>query len=190
MTKEEKGAIIEELAEKFAATPYFYITDASGLNVAKTNELRRLCFERGIEYRVVKNTLISKALERLDTDYSSFDGTVLKGFSGVMFHDESGKVAAKLIKDFLKANKNSITLKGASVDSALFIGHDQLDTLLNLKSKQIDWRSYRFVAITCQKCYFWLAKRWQQIGWYSQDFVRERSSLIRLQSVAFNGNMQ
>lgn len=136
MTKEEKGAIIEELAEKFAATPYFYITDASGLNVAKTNELRRLCFERGIEYRVVKNTLISKALEKLDTDYSSFDGTVLKGFSGVMFHDESGKVAAKLIKDFLKANKNSITLKGASVDSALFIGHDQLDTLLNLKSKQ------------------------------------------------------
>jgi large subunit ribosomal protein L10 len=136
MTKEEKGAIIEELAEKFAATPYFYITDASGLNVAKTNELRRLCFERGIEYRVVKNTLISKALERLDTDYSSFDGTVLKGFSGVMFHDESGKAAAKLIKDFLKANKNSITLKGASVDSALFIGHDQLDTLLTLKSKQ------------------------------------------------------
>lgn len=136
MTKEEKGAIIEELAEKFAATPYFYITDASGLNVAKTNELRRLCFERGIEYRVVKNTLISKALEKLDTDYSSFDGTVLKGFSGVMFHDESGKVAAKLIKDFLNANKNSITLKGASVDSALFIGHDQLDTLLNLKSKQ------------------------------------------------------
>lgn len=136
MTKEEKGAIIDELAEKFAATPYFYITDASGLNVAKTNELRRLCFERGIEYRVVKNTLISKALERLDTDYSSFDGTVLKGFSGVMFHDESGKVAAKLIKDFLKANKNSIQLKGASVDSALFIGHDQLDTLLNLKSKQ------------------------------------------------------
>lgn len=136
MTKEEKGAIIDELAEKFAATPYFYITDAGGLNVAKTNELRRLCFERGIEYRVVKNTLISKALERLDTDYSSFDGTVLKGFSGVMFHDESGKVAAKLIKDFLKANKNSIQLKGASVDSALFIGHDQLDTLLNLKSKQ------------------------------------------------------
>ncbi len=136
MTKEEKGAIIEELAEKFAASPYFYITDASGLNVAKTNELRRLCFERGIEYRVVKNTLISKALERLDTDYSSFDGTVLKGFSGVMFHDESGKAAAKLIKDFLKANKNSIQLKGASVDSALFIGHDQLDTLLTLKSKQ------------------------------------------------------
>lgn len=136
MTKEEKGAIIEELSEKFANTPYFYITDASGLNVAKTNELRRLCFERGIEYRVIKNTLIRKALESTNTDYSSFDAEVLTGFSGVMFHQESGKVAAKLIKDFLKANKNSIKLKGASVDSSIFIGHDQLDTLLTLKSKQ------------------------------------------------------
>ncbi len=136
MTKEDKGAIIEELSEKFANTPYFYITDASGLNVAKTNELRRLCFERGIEYRVIKNTLIRKALESTGTDYSSFDDAVLKGFSGVMFHQESGKVAAKLIKDFLKANKNSIKLKGASVDSSIFIGHDQLDTLLTLKSKQ------------------------------------------------------
>jgi large subunit ribosomal protein L10 len=63
MTKEDKGVIIEELAGKFAVTPYFYITDASGMNVAKTNELRRLCFERGIEYRVIKNTLIQKALE-------------------------------------------------------------------------------------------------------------------------------
>ncbi len=136
MTKEDKGAIIEELSEKFANTPYFYITDASGLNVAKTNELRRLCFERGIEYRVIKNTLIRKALESTNTDYSSFDAEVLTGFSGVMFHQESGKVAAKLIKDFLKANKNSIKLKGASVDSSIFIGHDQLDTLLTLKSKQ------------------------------------------------------
>ena len=136
MTKEEKGVIIGELAEKYAATPYFYITDASGMNVGKTNELRRLCFERGIEYRVIKNTLIQKALERGSTDYSSFDDTVLRGFSGVMFHQESGKVAAKLIKEFLKANKNSIKLKGASIDSSIFIGHDQLDTLLTLKSKQ------------------------------------------------------
>ena len=136
MTKEDKGVIIEELAGKFAVTPYFYITDASGMNVAKTNELRRLCFERGIEYRVIKNTLIQKALERGETDYSSFDDTVLRGFSGVMFHTENGKVAAKLIKDFLKANKNSIKLKGASIDSSIFIGHDQLDTLLTLKSKQ------------------------------------------------------
>jgi large subunit ribosomal protein L10 len=136
MTKEDKGVIIEELAGKFAVTPYFYITDASGMNVGKTNELRRLCFERGIEYRVIKNTLIQKALERQDTDYTSFDAEVLTGFSGVMFHPDNGKAAAKLIKDFLKVNKNSIKLKGASIDSSLFIGHDQLDTLLTLKSKQ------------------------------------------------------
>ncbi|MCU0324788.1 MAG: 50S ribosomal protein L10 [Spirosomaceae bacterium] len=135
MTREEKGQIIDELAEKFAATPYFYITDASGMSVEKTNSLRRLCFERGIEYRVVKNTLIAKALERLDTDYTPFNDSVLKGFSGIMFHTESGKIAAQLIKDFLKENKDSIKLKGASVDSSLFIGHDQLETLITLKSK-------------------------------------------------------
>src|SRR6218665_2659588 len=122
MTKEEKGAIIDELAEKFAATPYFYITDAGGLNVAKTNELRRLCFERGIEYRVVKNTLIKKALETLDTDYSSFD-EALKGFSGIMFHPESGKVPAQLIKEFRKKSGNDkLKLKAASVDFSLFVG--------------------------------------------------------------------
>jgi large subunit ribosomal protein L10 len=102
----------------------------------RLTSISRLCFERGIEYRVIKNTLIQKALERQDTDYTSFDDTVLRGFSGVMFHTENGKVAAKLIKDFLKANKNSIKLKGASIDSSIFIGHDQLDTLLTLKSKQ------------------------------------------------------
>ncbi len=135
MNREQKGAMIQELAAKFASTPYFYITDASGMSVAKTNKLRRLCFERGIEYRVVKNTLIEKALETLDTDYTPFKDSVLKGFSGVMFHPESGKAAAKLIKDFLKENKDSLILKGASVDSSLFIGHDQLDALENLKSK-------------------------------------------------------
>lgn len=135
MRREEKAVIIEELSEKFANTPYFYITDASGLSVAKTNQLRRKCFESGIEYVIVKNTLIQKALETLDTDYTSFNESVLKGFSGIMFHPENGKAAGKLIKDFLKENKDSIKLKGASVDGALFIGHDQLDALSNLKSK-------------------------------------------------------
>jgi len=136
MTKEEKGLIIDELAEKFANTPYFYITDASGLDVAKTNQLRRLCFERGVEYRVVKNTLIQKALDKQNADYSAFGAEGLKSLSGVMFQEESGKVIAKLIKDFLKENKNSIQLIGASIDSSTFVGHDQMDTLLALKSKQ------------------------------------------------------
>ena len=135
MTKEDKGVIIEELAGKFAVTPYFYITDASGMNVGKTNELRRLCFERGIEYRVFKNTLIFKALETTGTDYTSFREKVLKGMSGVMFSGD-GKSPAKLIKDFKKAvGKDKIRFKGASIDTALFIGEDQLAVLETLKSK-------------------------------------------------------
>jgi large subunit ribosomal protein L10 len=137
MTREEKGAIIAELSEKFAQSPYFYITDASGMSVEQTNALRRKCFQMGVEYRVVKNTLIAKALETLETDYAPFSESVLKGFSGIMFHPESGKVPAKLIKEFIKeAATDKLKLKGASVDSSLFVGHDQLDTLLTLKSRE------------------------------------------------------
>lgn len=136
MTREEKSVVIDELCGKFKENPYFYITSASGMSVAETNNLRRECFKRGVEYKVYKNTLIEKALETLDTDYTSFsDQGVLKGFSGVMFHPESGKEAAKLIKEFIKAGSKTLKLKGASVDNSLFIGHDQLDALINLKSK-------------------------------------------------------
>ena len=100
MTREEKAVIIEELSAKFANTNFFYITDAGGLSVAEVNSFRRLCFEKGVEYRVVKNTLIAKALEKLDTDYSSWNGSVLKGFSGIMFSTESSNLPAKLIKEF------------------------------------------------------------------------------------------
>lgn len=137
MTREEKAVIIDELSEKFKAIPYFYIVDATGMTVEETNNLRRKCFNEGVEYRVVKNTLIAKALETLDTDYTPFKSTVLKGFSGVMFHPESGKAAAKLIKEYRKESGNDkLKLKGASVEYSLFIGADQLETLLTLKSKQ------------------------------------------------------
>ncbi len=136
MTKEKKAVIIDELKEKFASTPYFYVTSAAGMNAGETSELRRFCYQRGVEYRVVKNTLIAKALEALPTDYTTFNTEVLKGESGVMFHQESGKVPAKLIKDFIReTSTKKLTLKGASVDSSVFIGHDQLDTLLHLKSR-------------------------------------------------------
>jgi large subunit ribosomal protein L10 len=137
MTREEKAVIIEELSEKFKATPFFYIVGADGMSVGETNNLRRKCFNSGIEYRVIKNTLIAKALETLDTDYTSFDDTVLRGFSGVMFHPESGKVAAKLIKEYRKESGNDkLKLKGASIDYSLFIGEDQLETLIALKSRE------------------------------------------------------
>ncbi|MFY7827397.1 MAG: 50S ribosomal protein L10 [Flectobacillus sp.] len=137
MTREEKAVIIGELSEKFAATPYFYITDTGGLTVAEVNAFRRLCFQRGLEYRVVKNTLIAKALETTGVDYSAFNGTVLKGLSGVIFSPENPKTPAKLIKDFKKeAGKDKIRFKGASIEGGLFIGEDQLVALENVKSKQ------------------------------------------------------
>jgi large subunit ribosomal protein L10 len=137
MTKEEKGVIIQELSEKFAVTPYFYITDTGGLTVAEVNNFRRMCFQRGFEYRVVKNTLIAKALETTGVDYSAFKDTVFKGLSGIIFSPDSAKTPAKLIKDFKKeAGKTKITFKGASIEGSLFIGEDQLGALENVKSKQ------------------------------------------------------
>lgn len=136
MTREEKGAIIEELSAKLANTTYFYITDASGLTVAQINAFRKMCFDKGIEYKVVKNTLISKALEKLNADYSSWDNTVLKGASGIMFTNESGKLPATLIKEFRSKDKGTKPVfKGASIDSDLFAGDNNLDLLSTLKSK-------------------------------------------------------
>ena len=136
MNREEKAAIIEDLYQKFTDNSHFYITDASGMTVAETNALRRLCFEKGVEYRVFKNTLIQKALEKMDADYSSFDDAVLKGFSGIMFVAESANVPAKVIKEFRKkSGSESPVLKGASIDTDLFIGDEYVDTLSKLKSK-------------------------------------------------------
>ena len=135
MKRDEKGAIIEELTDKFQNIPFFYITEANGMSVAETNDLRRMCFERGIEYKVVKNTFIKKALEPLATDYTPLNEAVLHGQSAVMFHPEDQKAPAKLIKEFRKSN-DKLQLKAASIDYSLFIGADQLDTLIALKNKQ------------------------------------------------------
>jgi large subunit ribosomal protein L10 len=136
MTKQEKTQIISDLADRFKENNYFYFADASGLTVAEINDFRRLCFEKGVEYNVYKNTLIKKALDSLETDYSSFDNTVLKGFTGIIFSKESGNVPAKVIKEFRKKSTGDRPIfKGASIDTDLFIGDDQLDALSKLKSK-------------------------------------------------------
>jgi large subunit ribosomal protein L10 len=136
MTREEKAVIIDDLVTKFTSNAHFYITDAGGLSVERINEFRRTCFKKGIEYKVYKNTLIAKALERMDADYSKFDESVLKGFSGVMFSVEDGKIPAEILKDFRKKYKaEKPLLKGASINTDLFIGDDQLDALSKLKSK-------------------------------------------------------
>ncbi|MEM7549127.1 MAG: 50S ribosomal protein L10 [Bacteroidota bacterium] len=137
MNRQEKTQIIDELVTKFKDNSVFYVTDASGLTVAEVNRLRRMCFEKGVEYKVVKNTLIKKALDQLEADYTSFDDEVLAGFSGLMFTPESGNLPAKVIKEYRKkdAKGNRPLLKGASIDTDLFIGEQQLDSLSTLKSK-------------------------------------------------------
>ncbi|HVD98309.1 MAG TPA: 50S ribosomal protein L10 [Cytophagaceae bacterium] len=134
MKREDKGKIIQELSDKFAKFNYFYITDASGMTVENVNKFRKLCYSKGIEYKVVKNSLIKKALETTKTDYTPFHGKVLKGFSGILFA-ESGNAPAKLLKEFYNIGVEKPVLKGASIDSGLFIGENQLDTLATLKSK-------------------------------------------------------
>ena len=135
MTREEKGQIIEELAKKFAENTHFYITDATGFTVAQVNNFRRLCFKSGVEYRVYKNTLIRKALERQEgTDFSPLFKT-LHGFSGVIFSKESGNVPAKVIQEFRKKMEGKPVLKGASIDSDIFIGDENVKILAELKSK-------------------------------------------------------
>ena len=136
MTREEKGVLIDDLTEKLQNTTHFYVADTGGLSVKQINEFREMCFKRGIEYRIVKNTLIKKALERLDTDYAPFD-EALKGTSGIMFSSEVSNAPAKVIKEYRKKYKNLTKpeFKGASIDSDLFVGSQHLDTLSELKSK-------------------------------------------------------
>lgn len=134
MTREEKEIIVRDLSEKLANTNYFYITDASTMTVASINQFRRMAFERGLEYKVYKNSLIKKALDTLEADTTALE-TVLKGSSGILFSTESGNAPAKLIKDFRKKGNTLPLLKGAFIDAGIYVGENQLDTLATIKSK-------------------------------------------------------
>lgn len=137
MTKAEKTAVIEELKEKFSNSSFFYITDSSELTVEQVNKLRRMLFNKGIEMRVVKNTLVKKALESLteqeDRGYADLMD-VLTGPSAIMF-TEVGNAPARVIEEFRKSNEKP-TIKAAYIDSAVYLGDDQLKVLSKLKSKE------------------------------------------------------
>jgi large subunit ribosomal protein L10 len=132
MKKREKDQLIDTLAGELKEANYLYITDISDLTVEKSNKLRRLCFRRNVQLRVVKNTLLRKAMERSEKDFSELYG-VLKGASSVMFAD-SAKLPAQLIKEFRKTSPKPI-LKGAYILESVYIGDNMLETLLVLKSK-------------------------------------------------------
>ncbi len=133
MNKEEKYELVQALTEQIKDYGNFYVTDTSDLSVAKINSIRRKCFESDIEIQVVKNSLIKKALEAVGGEYEGlFD--VLKGQSSLLF-SRTGNAPAKLIKQLRKEGDKPV-LKAAYIDSAVFIGDNQLDTLTKLKSKE------------------------------------------------------
>lgn len=133
MNKEEKYDLVVALTEQMQEFGNFYITDTSDLTVAKINDIRRQCFESDITMKVAKNSLIRKAMEAAGGDYTPiFD--VLKGSSSIFF-SKSATAPAKLIKQLRKKGEKPI-LKAAYIDSAIFIGDNQIDTLIKLKSKE------------------------------------------------------
>ncbi|NER12306.1 50S ribosomal protein L10 [Leptobacterium flavescens] len=133
MTREEKSTVIENLTAQLAESSTIYLADISGLNAQKTSDLRRACFKANIKLAVVKNTLLAKAMEASEKDFGELP-TILKGNTSLMI-SETGNAPAKLIKDFRKKAEKPV-LKGAFVEEAIFIGEDQLETLVNIKSKE------------------------------------------------------
>jgi large subunit ribosomal protein L10 len=135
MRREEKSIIINELTEKFANNSIIYIADSSKLTVEQINNLRALCYEKGVEMKVVKNTLAQKAFE-VNAEERGFEGLyeALKGPTTLLFA-ETSSVPAKLIKEFRKKHDRPL-LKAAYIDSDIFIGDDQVDFLASLKSKE------------------------------------------------------
>ncbi|GAP69250.1 LSU ribosomal protein L10P [Bacteroidales bacterium 6E] len=132
MKSSEKATIIDSLVEQINSSNHFYLADISELNAADTSELRRTCFKQNVKLVVVKNTLLRKALEKSDKQAEGLY-EILKGSTSVMFTDQ-GNVPAKLIKDFRKKRPKPL-LKGAFVEESVYIGDDQLDALVAIKSK-------------------------------------------------------
>jgi large subunit ribosomal protein L10 len=132
MRKEDKKIIIDSILAELQACPNFYLTDISDLNAEKTSQLRRQCFNSGIKMLVVKNTLLHKAMQQMDKEYTDLYD-VLNGSTAVMLC-ETGNAPAKLIKNFRQKCDRPI-LKGAFIEECCYVGDDMLDTLCNIKSK-------------------------------------------------------
>lgn len=135
MTTAQKHEAVALLKEKFSQYNNFYITNTEALTVAQINKLRRVCFEKGVELRVAKNTLIRKAMEQLDSERFSGTFDSLHGVTALMF-SENPKEPALIISDFRGAKGELPALKAAFVDGDVFVGDDQLSMLKSLKSKQ------------------------------------------------------
>ena len=133
MTREEKATVIEDLTAQLAENANIYLADISGLDAVATSNLRRACFKANIKLAVVKNTLLAKAMEASDKEFGELP-EVLKGNTSMML-SETGNAPAKLIKDFRKKSDKPL-LKGAFIAEAIYIGDENLEALVNIKSKE------------------------------------------------------
>lgn len=133
MTKSEKTEVIDQLVEKLNANDKIYLADCSTLTVEKVNAFRKQCFDKHVSVTVIKNTLLKKAIERANDSKLAELIPALKGETALMFTDVSN-APAKIIKDFRKNGKKP-ALKAAYVEEMIFLGDEQLDALVGLKSK-------------------------------------------------------
>ncbi|MCQ2209071.1 MAG: 50S ribosomal protein L10 [Paludibacteraceae bacterium] len=134
MKKEDKNVIIDQVLASLNDYSHFYIADAAGLTADLTSDIRRACFNKDIKLVVVKNTLLKKALDKKEGDFSQLYGA-LEGPTALMLSN-TGNAPAKLIKEFSKGNKvGKPTLKAAFVEEGFYVGADQLDVLASIKSK-------------------------------------------------------
>jgi len=132
MKKEEKSQLIDSLADQLKSANTFYLADISNLNADTTSRLRRICYKRNVQLQVVKNTLLKKAMEQTGKSFEEFY-PILVGSTSILF-SEVANDPAKLIKDFRRTAQKPI-LKGAYVEETIYLGDDQLDTLVNIKSR-------------------------------------------------------
>ncbi len=133
MKKEDKALIIEKIADTIRQYNGFYLVETAGLDAEKTSELRRACFNADIKLVVVKNTLLHKALETLDGDFSELYPALKESTS--LMCTNVGNAPAKLLKDLVKKGDTLPLLKGAYVEETVYLGADQLDALAAIKSK-------------------------------------------------------
>ncbi len=135
MNKEQKQEVIEALKSKFSQYSNFYITDTESLSVAQVTNLRRHCFDKNVEMKVAKNTLIKKALESLDNEKYSGVYNSLQQVTALMF-SESPKDPAVIISSFRKSqNGDKPVLKAAFLNGDIFVGDNQLVNLTKIKTK-------------------------------------------------------
>jgi len=140
MTKEQKSDVVQDLVARLQEYPNFYVADTGGMSVAQITDLRRVCFQAGIPVKVVKNTLIKKAIEQVGLGYADAY-PALKQTSALFFTSlENASAPAKVLKEFRKGQNPKQApqpyLKAACIDSSVFLGDEQLEILTKLKTKK------------------------------------------------------